>query len=70
MSIRLAVEIDAYSVMGGGMDTRAMIEFVKELDEALGDWDFTLELAEHFAKLKLEHEREAAEDTAKRSGVL
>jgi hypothetical protein len=67
-SIQLAVSVDADSIMASGMDTRAMVEFIKELEEAVGDWDFTLELAEHFAKLKAEHEREVT-TTAPGAGV-
>jgi hypothetical protein len=64
-SFQLAVNVDVDSLMAGGMTSRDFIEFVKELDEAMGEWDFTLELAEYFEKQKAEHAREQAFDAAK-----
>lgn len=65
-TIQVAVGIDVGSLMEGGMDRRDLLELVKELDEAMQDWDFTLELADHFDKLRAEHAKEEAEDAAKR----
>lgn len=68
-TIQVAVGIDVGSLMEGGMDRRDLLELVKELDEAMGDWSFTLELADHFDKLRAEHAKEEAEDAAKREAT-
>lgn len=70
MSLRIPVnvqaDISARELARGGMATREdLIEFVKDLDAEMQEWDFTLALCDHFAKLKLEHEREEAEDRAR-----
>ena len=38
-----------------------LLTFIKELDQEIGDWDFTLEIADHFAALRLEYEQESKE---------
>ena len=64
-TIQLAVGIDVDAIMSGGGDRRDFIELIKDLDEAMGDWSFTLELADHFDKLRAEHAKEEAEDAQK-----
>lgn len=49
------------------LDDEDAFELVTKLDEMRGDWDFTLRLADHFDKLRAEHEKEQAEDAAKRA---
>lgn len=44
-----------------------LLEFIKEIDLRVGEWDFTLKLCEHFAELKKEHEKEQEEDRRRRS---
>ena len=68
-SIQVGVSIDVDSLLAGGMDRRGFIDFIKELDEAVCDWGFTLELADHFDKLRAEHAAEQAEDAAKARGA-
>ena len=65
-TIQIAVGLDVGALMAGGGDARDFIELIKELDEAMGDWSFTLELCDHFDKLRAEHAAEQAEDDAKR----
>lgn len=61
MTIPIRVDLDADDIAGNASRDEAL-EFVKALDHAFHDWDFTLELYEHFAKLKQEHVRETVED--------
>ena len=37
------------------------LQFCKEVDEEMEDWDFTLALYDHFAALKAAHDKEALE---------
>ncbi len=67
MSIQIAVGLDVDALMTGGGDARDFIDLIKELDEAMHDWGFTLELADHFDRLRAEHAAEVAEDAAKRA---
>jgi hypothetical protein len=39
-----------------------VVEFIKELDEAKGDWGVTLELIVHFDKLREQYLKECAAD--------
>ena len=39
-----------------------LVEFVKELDLAVADWDFTLRLCDHFAKLMQVYREERDRD--------
>lgn len=40
------------------MSTNELIDFIKDLDEEVGSWDFTLELCDHFERLKERYYRE------------
>jgi len=60
VTVALSAE-DIANSMGGD----ELVEFIKGLDEARGEWDVTLALHAHFEKLKGEHEKEEAEDRAK-----
>jgi hypothetical protein len=37
-----------------------LIKLIKDIDERMADWDFTMKLAHHFGKLAEEFKREAA----------
>ena len=52
------------AIATGGMDQDELFEFVRCLDEYIGEWDFTLRLCEHFGKLTKEHAKEEEEDRA------
>lgn len=39
-----------------------LIEFVKQLDKRVAEWDFTLELHEHFAEQEKKYQAELAEE--------
>ncbi len=41
-----------------------VLDLIKAIDGIRADWSFTLDLYEHFAALKREHEKEEAEDAA------
>lgn len=43
------------------LDRRDLLDLIKEVDASKGEWDFTLDLCDHFAKLKVEHEKESKE---------
>ena len=59
--IKATVEavIEVEDIVDSGMPQRDMIRFVVALDAAVQDWDFTLKLYEHFAKLKAQYDRES-----------
>lgn len=62
-SVRVAIDLDADD-LARQMDRRELAELVVELDKAMQDWSFTLELAAHFAKLHKEWHAEAKEINA------
>jgi hypothetical protein len=64
-SIHLEVDLNVDD-MARSMTKREAIEFVKALDLAFADWDFTLALAKFFDEARAEHAAEEAEDNAKR----
>lgn len=59
MTVSLSLTIAAKDLFRGLL-SHELIDLIKEIDADQGKWDFTLELAEHFAKLKAEHDVEAA----------
>ena len=46
------------------MGREQVVELIKALDVALADWDLTLELCDHFDKLREDYAREAATEAA------
>ena len=56
-TIQIAVGIDAQSLMEGGMTANGMVHFVIELDEAIDDWNFTLQLCDYFSNKRLDYMR-------------
>jgi hypothetical protein len=67
-TLSIGVEIDPRDIARTN-PMRDLLQFVYDLDEARGDWDFTLALAAHFDALRAEYEKEQAEDEAKLRGV-
>jgi len=67
-SIHLSLDISLDELarqVAVSMSREDALAFVKAIDEEFGEWDFTLALCTHFDKLKLDWERENAEDTKK-----
>lgn len=64
MNLTMEVSLDAEHI-AAGLRSKEVVEYVKAIDLACGDWDVTLALADHFEKLRAEHAKEAAEDRAK-----
>ena len=64
MKTQITIELDAEEI-ADGMDRDECIQFIKELDEQMQDWDFTLELCEHFEKLKKEWQKEQGEELSR-----
>jgi hypothetical protein len=64
-TLRAVVELDV-DTLAAEMSNAEGLQFVKDFDLSMGDWDFTLALADHFDKLRAEHAKERAEDAAKR----
>lgn len=48
--IFVKTEIDSYSVIDAltGWDYEQIVEFIKVLDDTIGDWDFTRQLRDYF----------------------
>lgn len=44
------------------MDRDGLIALIKAVDEQMQDWEFTLELCKHFAKLRNKHAEETEGD--------
>lgn len=66
--MEITVTVDLETLADNATDRHSreeLIQFIKDIDLKMGDWDFTLELWEHFEGLKKEHDREKAEDEAK-----
>lgn len=64
LEIYHVINLDVEDIADHG-NREDLIQFVKDLDAAMQDWGFTLALCEHFAALKLDYEKECAEDEAK-----
>lgn len=64
-TISVAIDLDAAD-LAERISFDDAVEFIKQLDAAIGEWDITLRLADHFDKLRAEHAKEQAEDAAKR----
>lgn len=45
-------------------DHGTIVQFIKELDSEMEDWDSTLLLCEHFAALKRQYDEEVAQEAA------
>ncbi len=64
--LSLDIEVDELAEqLGQAMSRDDAIALVKALDEQMQEWDFTLALYEHFAKLKKDYDAEEAEDQQK-----
>jgi len=66
MNIYMEVELNPERI-ASGLRSKEVVQYIKEIDEACGNWAVTLELADHFDKLRAEHAKEQAEDAAKRA---
>ena len=67
MAFYVGVSIDDESLVNDlvrEVGRQDLIDFIKKIDERMGDWDFTLELCRNFEQLKIEWEKEQAEDKA------
>jgi hypothetical protein len=70
--VRIGIEVSVFDLADeiiAVCEHEGIIELIKSIDERVGEWDFTLQLCEHFAKLAEEQKREVAEDAAKRGAV-
>lgn len=56
-AVPTTVEVSASDIVDG-LDRDAIFKLITEVDEMLADWDFTVQLYEHFAKLKAEYDAE------------
>lgn len=61
MSVGVEVQIDADTI-ADSLSSDELVEFIIAIDLRAADWDVTLKLCEHFARLAKEHEAEVEED--------
>ena len=55
--VRVNVEVDSSEIIGvlcEDLSEKELIQFIKDLDLSMANWEFTIKLCEHFAKLKEE----------------
>lgn len=57
--VNLGIRVDPLDFSAGNSNEE-LLQFIKDIDLEIGEWDFTLALHEHFAKLKAEHDAEQA----------
>jgi hypothetical protein len=55
---------DAVAALTFGLSRRALLKLIIQIDEDMGDWDFTMKLHKHFAKLAKDYDKEIASDEA------
>lgn len=67
MTFSIDIDIGELADKACGNDRSALIEFVKDLDLKMADWDFTLALCEHFSALKIQWELEQAADAMRKT---
>lgn len=71
LTITTEVNFDAYDLARHyrRYNREEVIEFIKHVDIAIGEWDFTLELCKYFAEKQKEYDAEVAQDAAKKKNV-
>ncbi len=63
--VTLTLSLDVDEVIRQLVSTASreqLMEAIKQIDLEMQDWDFTLQLADHFSALKVEYGRELASD--------
>lgn len=59
ISLSVSVSLEDLTAAISGLNRDEKIQFVKRLDSSVSDWDFTLKLYRHFAKLKKQYDEES-----------
>lgn len=65
MEINLTVEIkkdELIESITNELNYDELIDFIKKIDYSISDWDFTLEIYEHFKQLKKVYDKEVEKD--------
>lgn len=56
------IELSAHEAVELTPDHGVLVQFIKELDAEMEDWDATLALCAHFAALQKQHDEEIADE--------
>lgn len=64
--ITVAAEMSVSDIVhNSGATHEDLFDLIAAIDFEVGEWDFTLRLAEHFARLRAEQEAESIDDEAR-----
>jgi hypothetical protein len=58
LETKVTVDVDT-DELAESLPRDSIFDMIVDLDEAVGSWDFTLKLAEHFENLKKRYEQES-----------
>jgi hypothetical protein len=58
MEFMVPVHLSAEHIVNSDNDYDEIIQFIKDVDAGIGDWDFTLKLCKHFGELRSQWEKE------------
>ena len=61
LKVQTVATLNAYE-LAHSTNHKDLINFIKDIDDALADWNFTMELYKHFAKLKKDYDAEIEAD--------
>lgn len=70
--VTFTISLDADEIVAKlltSLDHDKLLQIIKELDAGVQDWDFTLELADHFEQQRSQWEAEQDEEAMERAAV-